>query len=140
VNEYVLPPSETVGSAVATDGMIWVPAVPDACANEYGPRCVSQWTSPPWVVKSIEGSSDCGNVPTTTVAVPPDAPLDELPPDDDGDVVDEAELPPPALELDFELPHAATAKAMATATTAHSGLLYFLMRPPPRGLSTRKSN
>ena len=47
VNEYVLPPSETVGSAVATDGMIAVPAVPDSCANEYGPRYVSQWTSPP---------------------------------------------------------------------------------------------
>ena len=38
VNVYVLPPSLTVGSASATDGMICVPACPDACANEYGPR------------------------------------------------------------------------------------------------------
>jgi hypothetical protein len=28
---------------------------------------------------------------------------------------------------------------MATATAAQSGLLYFLMRPPPRGLSAEKS-
>ncbi len=135
VNVYVLPPSETTGAACATDGMIWVPAVPVACANEYGPRCVSQCTSPPWVVKSIDGSSDCGNVPSTTVAVPPVLPP-ELPPDDD---VDDA----PAdddVELDPELPHAATANAMTTATAAQSGLLYFRMRPPPRGLSVRNLN
>jgi hypothetical protein len=67
------------------------------------------------------------------VAVPPVFPLLELPAavvDDDDDAADEAEL-----ELEPELPHAATANAMATATAAQSGLLYFLMRPPPRGLS-----
>jgi hypothetical protein len=62
--------------------------------------------------------------------VPPDLP-DELPLDDDDDV-DEAEL---ALELEPELPHAATARAIEMKMTAHSGPLYFLMRPPPRGLS-----
>src|SRR5579884_2148940 len=98
VNVYVLPPSDTVGEAWATDGMIWVPAVPVAWANEYGPRWVSQWTSPPWVVKSIDGSSDCGNVPSTTVAVPPLEPPLELPPDED--VVDDADDAPDAeLEL-----------------------------------------
>jgi hypothetical protein len=65
--------------------------------------------------------------------LPAELPLD--PPDDVvDDDADEAEL-----ELEPELPHAATAKAMPTATAAHSGLLYFLMRPPPRGLSTVKS-
>jgi hypothetical protein len=66
------------------------------------------------------------------VAVPPVFPLLELPAAvvDDDDAADEAEL-----ELEPELPHAATANAMATATAAQSGLLYFLMRPPPRGLS-----
>jgi hypothetical protein len=67
------------------------------------------------------------------VAVPPDAP-DELAAvvvdDDDAAADDVAEL-----ELEPELPHAATANAMPTATAVHSGLLYFLMRPPPRGLS-----
>jgi hypothetical protein len=67
------------------------------------------------------------------VAVPPVLPPLEDPPDDDVDDADAA--PPPEDELDPELPHAATAKAMATATAAQSGLLYFLMRPPPRGLS-----
>jgi hypothetical protein len=83
------------------------------------------------VVKSIDGSSDCGNVPSTTVAVPPVLGALELAPDVDDDDADD---PPDADELEPELPHAATASAMATATAAHSGLLYFLMRPPPRGL------
>jgi hypothetical protein len=64
------------------------------------------------------------------VTVPPVLPLDvplELV-DDDADAALE-------LELD-ELPHAANANAaVATMTAAHSGPLYFLMRPPPRGLS-----
>jgi hypothetical protein len=83
-------------------------------------------------VKSIDGSSDCGHVPDTTVATPPDAPdppaeLDELPLDPDDDAaVDDVKL---------ELPHAATAHAMATAMAVHSGLLCFLMHPPPRGSS-----
>jgi hypothetical protein len=83
------------------------------------------------VVKSIDGSSDCGKVPSTSVAVPPVLAL-EVPPDvvDDEDAADDVED-----ELEPELPHAATANAMATATAAQSGLLYFLMRPPPRGLS-----
>jgi hypothetical protein len=70
------------------------------------------------------------------VAVPPVLlPPLELAADD----VDEA----PAddeVELDPELPHAVTANAMTTATAAQSGLLYFLMRPPPRGLIRPKSN
>jgi hypothetical protein len=71
------------------------------------------------------------------VAVPPVLPLLELAPDVDEVVPDD---PPEADELDPELPHAATANAMATATAAESGLLYFLMRPPPRGLSAENLN
>jgi hypothetical protein len=57
----------------------------------------------------------------------------ELPPDVEDVVADEP--PEDELELDPELPHAVTANAMTTATAAQSGLLYFRMRPPPRGLS-----
>jgi hypothetical protein len=72
------------------------------------------------------------------VAVPPDAPdeLEAVVDDDDDAGADADEL---ALELEPELPQAATASAIATATAVHSGLLYFLMRPPPRGLSAGKS-
>jgi hypothetical protein len=59
--------------------------------------------------------------------------LDVVADDEDAAAEDDEELEP-------ELPHAATANAMATATAAHSGLLYFLMRPPPRGLSVQKSS
>ena len=87
------------------------------------------------MVKSIDGSSDCGKVPSTSVAVPPVLPL-EVPPD----VVDDEDAAADEVddELEPELPHAATANAMATATAAQSGLLYFLMRPPPRGLFSAK--
>ena len=72
----------------------------------------------------MPGSSESGAVPNTSVMVPPDLllELDEL--------VELEEL----FELE-ELPHAASANAARTASATHSGLLYFLMRPPPRGLS-----
>jgi hypothetical protein len=66
------------------------------------------------------------------VIVPPDfgaAPLELLVLDPDDEL---------AAPLDDELdepPHAASANAVATATTAATGRVYFLMRPPPRGLS-----
>ena len=127
---YVLPPSLTVGSAVATDGMIWVPAVPDACANEYGPRYVSQCTSPPWVVKSIDGSSDCGNVPITTVAVVPLWLVDD---DEDAVVLDDEPDAADDVELDFELPQAASAITTASARAlAMIGLVSFFILPPPQ--------
>jgi hypothetical protein len=72
------------------------------------------------------------------VAVPPVLPPLELAPEDDDDD-DEVADDPPEDELEPELPHAATANAMTTATAAQSGLLYFRMRPPPRGLSAAKS-
>jgi hypothetical protein len=46
----------------------------------------------------------------------------------------------PAAELVLLLPlppHAASANAVATPTTAATGRVYFLMRPPPRGLSAK---
>src|SRR5579872_5731639 len=87
--------------------------------------CVSQWTSPPWVVKSIDGSSDCGNVPSTTVAGPLAAAgvllvpvlllvllvFDEL------------------FELEELPPHAASATtAMSARTAPRTALLCFLIR------------
>src|SRR5437588_8414296 len=102
--------------------MICVPAVPVACANEYGPRCVSQCTSPPWVVKSIDGSSDWGKVPSTNVTVPPVFGL-----------VAGVELEPDGVVDDFfELPHALSATIEARARTAtNTNLVYLLINPPP---------
>jgi len=74
------------------------------------------------VVKSIDGSSDCGAVPIASVIVPPFfAPEAEV----EADEVDD--------ELDDELPQAlnATTEATATATVA-ADLLGLLIDPPPR--------
>src|SRR5580700_10669796 len=117
--------------------MICVPAVPDACANEYGPRYVSQCTSPPWVVKSIDGSSDCGNVPATTVATVALLLVvdDEVVFDDEAADDDVAEL-----EL-FELPQAASAITTASARTlAAIGLVSFFMLPPPQKVVSTRRN
>jgi hypothetical protein len=114
-----------------------VPAVPDACANEYGPRYVSQCTSPPWVVKSIDGSSDCGNVPETTVAVPELLLVDDAVVFDD-DAADDDEV---VVELDFELPHAASAiTAASVRTPAAIGLVSFFMLPPPQKVVSTRRN
>ncbi|HEY4827844.1 MAG TPA: hypothetical protein VIH85_13795, partial [Solirubrobacteraceae bacterium] len=68
-------------------------------------------------------------MPSTTVAVPLLLAVDVL-----LDFVEAEPVLDAVLELD-ELPQAASTSAASTALATHSGRLYFLMRPPPRGLS-----
>ena len=115
--------------------MICVPAGPDACANEYGAE-IGQPVHLAALRREVdrrverlrEGALDHRGGAAGLAARGPARRRRRRPRRRD------------ELELEPELPHAATANAMATAAAAQSGLLYFLMRPPPRGLSGENLN
>ena len=112
--------------------MILLPPAPCHAALEGQQRRVDDRVSSlPWVVKSRPGSADSGAVPEAIVMVPP-----VLPPDAADVLALDDELEPPAaleLELELELPQAATTNArMTVAMTAANGRVYLFTDPPPQ--------
>src|SRR5436305_13146812 len=113
-----------VGSALASPGMILLPAVPcTPRTNVNSGRLTTDSSSLPCVVKSSPWSAERGGVPDTIVTVPPCLPP-EL------DAADELLLD----ELLFdEPPHATSASAAAAPSkTAAADLVSLFTDPPPQ--------
>src|SRR5438874_3723846 len=113
-----------VGNALASPGMILLPAVPwTPRTNVSSGRLTTDSSSLPCVVKSSPWSADRGGVPDTIVIVPPCLPPELA-------VVEELLL---GELVELDPPHATSTSAVAAPSNkAAAALVCLFTDPPPR--------